>query len=488
MKISECISKSHIKLWCLNPEDEVNVEWVDAKNFLTPNRFDLAIKIYYIECRERGVGLEFAKHLYSEHIKIWNGGIEYGHPEKNSIEKYFQAFDNLIDNVKRNGFDENISVVPVSDGILLNGAHRVAVGIYFKLKIPTFNVPNIYETYNYNFFKNIGFKTEFLDFASRIFMKYSDNCHIAFLWPKAVASKKFAEGEKLFLKNNNLLYKKEVFFNRNGFKQLSIHLYGHQGWTGGFESKYKNLDGLVDLYYKPAKTNIYVFVNLKNDEMIEIKKQVRDFFGVGNASMHSADDKEESLETAKMVLNQNSIDLLNNGDITKFYEFDKLLMQYKKDLKINGESEKYCVESGAVLAIYGIRDTRDIDYISLSDKQNCEMINYDNHNNSYPKSQLEERILNPQKYFYCFGVKFASLKETLDIKIKRNGLKDQEDICAIKRVIAQIDKNNSNNRIIKKELKKQKKVELQFKYNEIKMLNGKLIAFLWAIKNLWKFL
>ena len=86
----EVFSEYYIKDWKIDPKEELQIEYVDAKNFLMPERIDLACKLYYIDCYEKKIGLDYAKELYTEHIRAFSGGtfIEPGMEEKNSIKKY----------------------------------------------------------------------------------------------------------------------------------------------------------------------------------------------------------------------------------------------------------------------------------------------------------------------------------------------------------------------------------------------------------------
>ena len=78
------------------------------------------------------------------------------------------------------------------------------------------------------------------------------------------------------------------------------------------------------------------------------------------------------------------------------------------------------------------------------------------------------------------------MEETLHYKIKRNEVKDKSDVFAIRQVITKINKSHFDNKVIKKELQRLRKEEYYVKYGEIRALNGKLVAFLWQLKNYWK--
>ena len=111
---------------------------IPARLLITPERIDLMAKWIYIYHREKNLNMESARELYMHHIEAFSNGtfIEPGTEDKNSIEKYFDEFDRIIDSVKENGFDEAVSLVPVGkDGVLLDGSHRCAACAYFNKNI-----------------------------------------------------------------------------------------------------------------------------------------------------------------------------------------------------------------------------------------------------------------------------------------------------------------------------------------------------------------
>ena len=96
----------------------------EAIQLIVPKRFDLIAKYLY--------ACSFIhKELYIRHIEALSGGNfrEPGQPWKNSCKKYIESFNALIVSIYEHGFDETISTVPLSEnGVILDGAHRVAVG------------------------------------------------------------------------------------------------------------------------------------------------------------------------------------------------------------------------------------------------------------------------------------------------------------------------------------------------------------------------
>jgi hypothetical protein len=73
---------------------------------------------------------------------------EPGNDSKNNIHKYFNVFNNLIDNIKHSGLDNKTSVIPVGkNNVILDGAHRVASVAYYNLKVPIIRFGNLSADY-----------------------------------------------------------------------------------------------------------------------------------------------------------------------------------------------------------------------------------------------------------------------------------------------------------------------------------------------------
>ena len=67
---------------------------------LHPARFDLMAKYLYIKFKEKNINTDFYKELYHQHIKTFNNCWE--HPgTKVNIQQFFDAFDRLIQNMKK---------------------------------------------------------------------------------------------------------------------------------------------------------------------------------------------------------------------------------------------------------------------------------------------------------------------------------------------------------------------------------------------------
>lgn len=397
VNISEYFSPYFLRTWRYEDNVVLSVEYcTHPEQFLVSDRIDLICKLYYIECREKGVDMTFAKELYTEHLRTFSEGTfkEPGNDEKDSLEKYFNTFNHLIDDIKENGFDARKSVIPVSDnGVILDGSHRVAIAIYLNLELPVVRIHGIEQHFDTVFFQKNGLKRIYLDFMIDRYIRNKEQTYVVCLWPAGYDEQKNKAAETILREYSHIVYKKEIKFTYNGVKQLVTQVYHHQSWTGNLDNGFNGVEGKArPCYAKNKLTTVYVIEGVTQSEVIEIKSKIRDIYQIENHSIHITDTKDEAIEAGELLFNENSIHLANYGNQAAYWDSVKaFIMQAQKDNTV----------SLFTPALYGIGKC-DIDICS-----------YD-----------EKAIYNPLKYLYYFGKKVLALEE---ITINHSSVKASAD-------------------------------------------------------------
>ena len=114
--------------------DKINTYRTSPINLLSNYRFDIFVKYYYVKSYIENYNLNEATEIYLSHIKAFNNFHE---PDgrKNNANDFIIKFNSLIENVKScKNLDKTI--IPISTtGIPIDGAHRIAIALYFDLKI-----------------------------------------------------------------------------------------------------------------------------------------------------------------------------------------------------------------------------------------------------------------------------------------------------------------------------------------------------------------
>jgi|TARA_R110001592_G_scaffold363338_1_gene684354 hypothetical protein len=419
------------------------VKTIDSKELIRHTRFDLIIKYLYANSMIKNYDTDFFRKIYKEHLRLWNGFKEYNNPDKNSFEKFDQYFKDIIESIKTNGFDSNISTVPTQDDFfILNGAHRTAACIALEKEIQTTSGTNGKDgMYNcgWDFFKGLGYPTKYADKIAIEYSKLKNNTHMVLLFPAA----KGQHQEALNILNNigKVFYYKSTTIENNGPLNLMRELYVGEAWAGNHQTNYSGFRDKARLCYTNNNPTISLLVEFDNlDDTIKAKKEIRNLYGVGNHSVHINDTHEETVRIAKLMFNDNSIHHLNNSKIVKYDKFDLCIENFKNYITNNGyDLDDYCIGGSSTLSSYGLREGNDLDYLHFNVNEIKDNLDLIHSHNEYGKDRYpykrDEIIFNPEHHYYSKGVKFASLDVIKKLKEKRNEPKDTIDIDLINSIL-----------------------------------------------------
>ncbi|MBR5175503.1 MAG: hypothetical protein IKW89_06190 [Bacteroidales bacterium] len=164
---------------------EYEVLSLPAAELLTPLRFDLFAKLYYI--RNRKVRPRLARKVYYENIRaLVPLGKEWGQEQvKSSFAAHFKAFDALIDSFETSDFKPDVSIVPIGkDHVLLDGAHRVSTLAYYGKSVTVSYFPGVEgECYPYTFFLGHGMSRRAADLVALEGIRYIEGMNALLLRP-----------------------------------------------------------------------------------------------------------------------------------------------------------------------------------------------------------------------------------------------------------------------------------------------------------------
>lgn len=412
---------------CLNA-DNYQIQTIKAKQLLSYARLDLVFKIIYIEHHN----LSFAREIYKEHIKAFTfDTFKEPHSDKNSFDKFTAQFDNIFSDIRKNGFDANKTLIPLSkDGIIVNGAHRLASAIFLDQDVKCIQLETHNQIYDYKFFYHRNVTNNTLDIAVSTFIEYADNAYIACIWPTAQGC-----NNEIDAIVPNIIYKKNIKLNANGAHNLLSQIYHSEAWLGSVENNFKGTSGkMIECFKTFAPVRIIAFQANGIEEVLQVKEQIRALFNVGKHSIHITDTKEQAIKLARMVFNSNSIHFLNNAKPNKYASVHQKIIKFKKFIQENQLNPcDVLLDGGTILSVYGLRRSDDIDYF-IDDNAKIKYIDSELDNNDdelkYHDIDKLELIYNPKFYFYFNGLKFIALNQLYIMKKNRAEVKDIND-CKI---------------------------------------------------------
>lgn len=411
-----------------------------ANELITHFRFDLVLKYLYAKSIVKNYKTNFFKEMYKKHLELWNGFVEYDNPNKCTFESFNNEFHKIIHSIKEEGFNSQISKVPILDErYMVNGAHRVAACLALDKELDTrpANMPHDGQkdcSWD-NHFRAIGLPEVYGNQVGIEYSKLLKDTYVVTLFPSAKGD--FKSAIDVINRYGNLIYYRKINLFGYGPLNLMRELYVGEAWAGGPHDNYHGFRMKESLCYT---TNSPTYVFLAQfptfDNTRGVKNDIRNIHGVGNHSVHVNDTHEQTMRLARILFNDNSVEHLNKTKPIHFSKFENTVQRFKKFLEDNNlDIDEYCIAGSSPLTAFGLREGEDLDYIHLNTTLIHDEQNLIHSHNDYGKELYEpnydEIILNPHFHFYSMGVKFASLDIIRRMKLKRNEPKDVNDINLI---------------------------------------------------------
>lgn len=405
-------------------------------------RFDFFCILIYIDHKVKGLDMSFATNLYKERVKAVTGGtfIEIGKSEcKNTFNEFTNTLDKLIKDFQEDNFDNDQSLVPIdADNFVLDGAHRVCCAAYFNRKIRVMKFLELCTGYTIdsNWLNNKGVSQQNLNRYALEYCNYGTNLYFFVLWPKSFSNKKDkSRALELIEENCNIVHKSKINLSFNATRNLMIQIYGHMDWVGSVDDNFEYTYAKAsDVFMKNKPTEFILVEALDLTKITNLKSEIRNVFDMGLNSVHSTDNPNETLQLANLIYNENSIHHLLSSTPCRYISSFKLVDEFKSIIVSNNKNLNDFIVCGSTpLAIYGIRPSDDLDYISIHGNKmdylfdNCQKIeNHENYKNLFSLN-FQDIIYHPDNYFIFNDVKFISLDTLKSFKKVRGEKKDIND-------------------------------------------------------------
>lgn len=434
-EILDCVEEYIAKSLC--ESNDLKVENFPPTTLLSKNRFDVIAKYIYARDRITGIHSEWAEAVYKEHLRAMNSFVERNN-NKSDYDDFKNAFDDIIFSLQTDGYNPRKSLIPIGNDLTpINGAHRMGASIALNLDVSTVKLDKNVHSYDYGYFTQRGLDRIYMDYMALQYGKVKNDFHTAIVFPIVIDH--INEIKSLLSKSGSIFYEKRIYLNRNGVHNLVLQMYRDHEWTTLIENKgfSKTHAHSFNRYVEGKEIVVFFIESTTLEQMKEVKKKIRRKFNMGNYPIHISDESEESIRISEQVLNQNSIHFLNHSSPKNNGNFSNLFKAYDILLrKNNRDKDYYCIDGSSVLAAYGLRDAKDLDYISLhEDSLDYKGINL--HNSELIKyfSKLTNLIVDPRNHFYFNGYKFLTLENLKKVKSSRGQLKDKKDVEQINSIL-----------------------------------------------------
>ena len=361
----------------------------------------------------------------------------------------------------------------------LNKNSNFGEDLFKKVKEATLNFKD-----NLTFFDLVNkIDKDYLDYILYVYCQQNKNLFFIIVWPVNYNFDQIIKD--CYSKYGNIIFKKEIKLNENGIDNMlklisdkANHPKGKELW---FAEPHRNINPLTIYLFETRKLDIKendmfdYLVRIFNNNKAHIsniqkseglnnlycttkaKRECRDLLKKNNCvapisfapdknySHHVNDHHWETIELSRVFFNSNSIYASNNCVSNyKCISFSNKYKKYYEFINNNkwGDINDFCLNNSSILSQYGIRQSRDIDYlhnVNFNINKQIPEEEISSHNyvvKSECNININDLIYNPKNHFWYKNIKFSTLNKLLEFKKEqRNNAKAKNDILLIEKYI-----------------------------------------------------
>ncbi|TFZ03107.1 hypothetical protein EZ313_18010 [Ramlibacter henchirensis] len=413
--------------------DDLNVVLREPLSLLTFCRFDLIPKVIYAEDRLGSRNSKWARDLYLAHIEALNGFVEADESEKIGADQFLFAFDALIDSMRRNGFDARNAVPVTSSGRILDGAHRVAAAIALRKPVPTISVSSAPpHDLSAAALSCRGMREHVLATCAAKYAELDSSSRLILVWPAARGEE--ASLQRILNKYCDVVFSRKLRLSRLGRLNIVREAYRGEAWLGSSADDFIGVKNKASWCF-PSDGDLRIFLATGSSNWLGLKEEIRDLFAIEKNSVHITDTANEAVDLCRLLLTKAGLHYLNNSVPEDYSWFTTLTNHFNAYLARNAYSPNdFCLLGSSVLSAYGVREARDLDFVSLAQVSPTGFKEIDHHDGELEHFGLSatEIICNPDCHFWFGGHKFLAAEHLKRIKAQRREQKDLRDLDLLK--------------------------------------------------------
>ena len=338
-------------------------------------RFDIIVKtVYAIEYVKYGQVSALVRNIYLEHLRVWNNFTEpctfEGEADwfdttkscviKSSANDFEMSFQRTLDDLRQNGFDSTISLVPVSNSLYpLNGAHRVAAAIALEMETMPVQKTQSEKWFKWdeNFFVEKGFNLRFVDTAWARFREHTsknadfildylkrskDNIHAVVLFP-SIRNMLLDKVKALLSEFTNTITERTFWLSTKYAADMFVQqIYPDEQWVSGGAWGKTSLCFPEGTESFPVRVMFVATLSPLSDIM-RAKAHIRELYKIGKSSIHISDTNSQAIDIAKLVLNTNSLAYINETKWSSPSQRKRIACQ-SPDSNDSGEKYRYYLD------------------------------------------------------------------------------------------------------------------------------------------------
>lgn len=398
---------------------------------LSPARLDVMAKLPFAEAYIQNRIDPWASQLFRDFLLLSNGGPQFSENSKRTIRDYENSFRAVIDSISSEGFREDLSSIPFTSGGISNGAHRLAACIALGQEPKYRQVDDDQaEVYDYRYMRRVLVPEQQIEYMVWRYLRLKPDARLLLLTNVSKVDADRVLGRLRHLLAGQEIYTQTLSLNSSAKKRLMFLAYGHlEWWNPGLAEPM-----VAERFLMGDRGNHIIYFETTSDlQTSQIKTALRAEFKekIGfERQIHGTDNHYETLRIAEAALNSLSRWFMNTSEADVESRILSVIQKEGPRLEYLSEND-WCIDGGAVLEMFGIRQARDVDFISWSGATNN--FPWDNHNTEYLRypTGSDEVIFDPRRHWRYAGVKFMSLSELVSQKSLILEEKSKNDLALI---------------------------------------------------------
>ncbi len=407
----------------------------DSRDLITASRLDVFSKIDYVRTYLDGYPTSWSRAIYRSYLHATKPSGDFNeNGTKFSIQDYERDFIELIKSCRESGFDSSISKIPVSKRGIVDGSHRLAISLCLGLKPEVEDSNEEDHVYDFRFVNRIGLDPIYRQHMSWNLLTYRNDSR-AFLLTDLDKSleDRVIDAISDFAQ---IVTIEKVDLTKIGQRRMMELAYGHNEWW-----KPQFRESMVSERFSRDRgtCSTVFFIGSDLSRLNDFKSSLRELLGNSNfdRQIHGTDFFSDTIALAEVFLNKNGLHFINNAPIDSESRIVSILGGPIQHEEADGLAVPWCIDGSAVMEIYGVREARDIDYVSINDGKLLPSIKKagENHKKEFFKYPISEYDLvsDPRLHFRFKGHKFMALSTLMFIKSSLLDAKALQDINLIAR-------------------------------------------------------
>lgn len=401
---------------------------------ITPSRIDVFARTALARAIINGEPTKFGQDLYLDFLRYSSPREHFAENGfKVTAKDYLMEFEGLIASMSKNGFLGELGKIPVVNGSIVNGAHRLATAIALGIGVEIVEVEEPPHQYGQPFLNLIGLPQIQQDFICHELIRYCKDAKAFLVFGLDARMIDIIE-QSLSKQKVDIFFKKQIPLTEIGARRVVKLAYDHNDWWTEALQETMTLERFSG---GSLSAFLFIYRSESSSQATQVKKTLRESLPKGSfdRKIHGSDEYFDTLKIADGLLNPNALHFLNNAPIGAEENVLRRIRSSVKDLEATQIAD-ICFDGSSVMECYGLRTARDLDYISSPTHkgERISLNDADPHENEYSKYPLlpEQVISDPRLHLVIHGFKVISLQALDFFKSFSNDSKSLNDRYLIK--------------------------------------------------------